>query len=65
MPWKSGAQYAAKHDKKLKGSAATKAAEVATAMIKDGVDEGEAIATANKLGGKLMRKRGSIYRKKS
>ena len=62
MPWKSGSLYAAKHDKKLKGSAASKAAEVATAMVKNGVDEGEAIATANKIGDKLQHK--SLYRRK-
>lgn len=47
MPW-TGPQFAAKHNKKLKGAAATKAAKQATAMINAGVPEGEAIATANK-----------------
>lgn len=47
MPW-SGPQFAAKHNKKLKGAAATHAAAQATAMIAHGVPEGEAIATANK-----------------
>ena len=47
MPW-TGKEFAAKHNQKLKGEAATKAAEQATAMVKAGVPEGEAIATANK-----------------
>ena len=48
MPWKNGAEFAAKHNKKLKGAAANKAAAMASAMIARGVPEGEAIATANK-----------------
>ena len=47
MPW-SGKEFAEKHNHKLKGKAATEAAQQATAMIKNGVPEGEAIATANK-----------------
>ena len=47
MPW-TGPEFARKHNKKLKGKAATKAAAMATAMIRRGVPEGEAIATANK-----------------
>lgn len=47
MPW-TGRSFAAKHNKKLKGEAAGKAAAQATAMVKSGVPEGEAIATANK-----------------
>ncbi|MGH8369398.1 MAG: hypothetical protein ACRESC_00320 [Gammaproteobacteria bacterium] len=46
MPW-TGAEFAAKHNKKLKGAAATHAAAMAAAMINRGVPEGEAIATAN------------------
>lgn len=46
MPW-TGKSFAAKHNHKLKGAAATKAAKVATAMVERGVPEGEAIATAN------------------
>lgn len=46
MPW-TGPQFAAKHNHKLKGAKASKAAAVATAMIKRGVPEGEAIATAS------------------
>ena len=61
MPWKSGAEFASRHNKKLKGAAATKAKEQAEAMIRSGVPEGEAIATANKHGDKLMKRRRAIY----
>lgn len=47
MPW-TGPQFAAKHNKKLRGASASKAASIATAMVERGVPEGEAIATANK-----------------
>ena len=47
MPW-TGPEFARKHNKKLKGRAADKAAAQATAMVRAGVPEGEAIATANK-----------------
>jgi uncharacterized protein YdaT len=47
MPW-TGSQFATRHNKELKGAAADKAAAQATAMVKAGVPEGEAIATANK-----------------
>ena len=47
MPW-TGPQFAVKHNKKLKGETASRAAAQATAMIKSGVPEGIAIATANK-----------------
>ncbi len=47
MPW-TGPEFARKHNKKLKGRAASKAAAQATAMVRAGVPEGEAIATANK-----------------
>lgn len=47
MPW-TGASFREKHNKGLKGAAADKAAKQATAMVKSGVPEGEAIATANK-----------------
>jgi uncharacterized protein YdaT len=46
MPWT--ARSFAKHNHKLKGKALSKAASMATAMVKSGVDEGIAIATANK-----------------
>lgn len=47
MPW-SGKQFATKHNRKLSGASANKAAKIATAMVERGVPEGEAIATANK-----------------
>lgn len=47
MPW-TGKSFAERHNKGLKGKAADKAAAQATAMVKAGVDEGVAIATANK-----------------
>ncbi len=47
MPW-TGKQFAAKHNKGLKGARAKKAAAQATAMVKRGVPDGIAIATANK-----------------
>ena len=47
MPW-TGEQFAKKHNHGLHGKAADKAAAQATAMVKAGVDEGVAIATANK-----------------
>ena len=55
MPW-TGADFAEKHNKKLKGAAAEKAAAQANAMIKSGVPEGEAIATASKHGDKIARR---------
>lgn len=56
MPWASGGEYASRHNKKLKGAAATKAAHQANAMLKEDVPEGIAIATANKTGNKMMKK---------
>jgi hypothetical protein len=41
MPW-TGSQFASKHNHRLKGRAASKAAAQATAMVKAGVPEGEA-----------------------
>jgi len=52
MPWSSGAAFASKHNKKLHGASATKAKDMAEAMIRGGTDEGEAIATANKYASK-------------
>ena len=48
MPWASGKEFAAKHNHKLKGAAASKAASMANAMLRSGTPEGIAIATANK-----------------
>jgi uncharacterized protein YdaT len=55
MPWPTGAGFAKKHNKKLHGAVAQKAADQATAMVKAGVPEGEAIATANKHANKSRR----------
>jgi uncharacterized protein YdaT len=49
MPW-TAKSFAKKHNHKLKGAAASKAARVATAMVKKGVPEGIAIATGNARG---------------
>lgn len=54
MPWKTGRDFAQKHNKKLTGKAASAAAKQATAMVRAGVPEGVAIATANKRGDKLQ-----------
>ncbi len=66
MPW-TGKTFAEKHNHKLKGKKAEKAAEQATAMVNSGVPEGEAIATANKNAGKKKSradKISSMYHKK-
>lgn len=47
MPW-TGKSFAAKHNHSLSGGAAKAAAKQASAMVRSGVPEGEAIATANK-----------------
>ena len=59
MPW-DAKSFAGKHNKKLTGEAASKAAAQATAMVKSGVPEGEAIATANKTGNRIARRK-KIY----
>ena len=59
MPWPTGSAFAEKHNKKLKGEAATKARDQAQAMIAEGVPEGIAIATANKTGNKIQAKKKS------
>jgi hypothetical protein len=61
MPWKTGAAFAAKHNKKLKGAAATTAKKQAEAMIARGVPVGEAIATANKTGDRIAARRERWY----
>jgi len=56
MPW-SAKSFAARHNKKLAGTpAAASAAKQANAMIRSGVDEGVAIATANKRANKMRSK---------
>jgi uncharacterized protein YdaT len=60
MPW-SAKTFASRHNKKLHGEAASKAASMANAMLRSGVPEGVAIATANKhanaMRGKHVRKK--------
>ncbi len=62
MPW-TGKSFSAKHNHKLKGEAAKKAAAQATAMVEKGVPEGVAIATANKTGNKAMAGRDAKIKK--
>ena len=47
MPW-SGKSFKSKHNHSLPPKVANKAAKQANAMLRSGVDEGIAIATANK-----------------
>lgn len=61
MPWKTGASFAKKHNKKLTGESATTAKNQAEAMIARGVPEGEAIATANKTGDRMQARRKRWY----
>jgi len=55
MPW-DAKSFASKHNHKLKGAAASKAASQATAMVRSGVPEGIAIATANKTGDRMQKR---------
>lgn len=48
MPWKSGEDFAKKHNHAMHGEAASKAASIANAILKRTGDEGMAIAVANK-----------------
>lgn len=57
MPW-TGKSFASRHNKSLKGAAATKAAKQASAMVKAGVPDGIAIATANKRAKKMAKHSG-------
>ena len=59
MPWPTGAAYAEKHNKKLKGEAATKAKDQAEALLKKGLPEGEAMAIANKTGDRVQARKKS------
>ena len=54
MPFPTGKSFASKHNKKLKGTAANKAARMATGMINKGMPEGQAIRIANAAGDKAM-----------
>lgn len=47
MPW-TPSEFRKKHNAKLSDAQASKAAEMANAMLRSGVPEGIAIATANK-----------------
>lgn len=51
MPW-TGKEFATKHNHKLKGAAASKAADQANAILRSGASERIAIATANKYAGR-------------
>lgn len=51
MPW-DGKSFASRHNHKLSGKSAAKAAAQANALLRSGVPEGEAIAIANKHAGK-------------
>lgn len=55
MPW-TGPTFKARHNHHLSKAKAAKAASIATAMLKSGVPEGEAIATANKRVSSMSRK---------
>ena len=61
IPW-SGASFAKKHNHALKGKAADKAAAQATAMVREGVPEGEANATENKQAKKRKSTAEKMYR---
>lgn len=54
MPWTMPSFK--KHNNKLKGHALSVAAKQATALIKKGMKESEAIAIANRTGDRLMEK---------
>lgn len=58
MPW-DGPEFASRHNRSLDKGEAKSAARQASAMVKAGVPDGIAIATANKRINKL-RKRGMI-----
>lgn len=55
MPF-TGKSFKARHNHDMSKPAASKAASMANAMMKSGVPEGEAIATANKRGAAAARK---------
>ena len=62
MPWPTGPSFAEKHNKKLKGHAASVAAKVATGLVEKGEDEGKAIRIANAVGDRAQRKHPPIYK---
>jgi len=65
MPW-SASSFSSRHNKKLHGEAAEKAAKVATGLVAKGEPEGKAIRIANALGDKIEKKRRmrDIYKRK-
>lgn len=58
MPW-DAKSFEQKHNHKLKGASASKAASQASAMVRSGVPENVAIATANKTGDRMMHHSGA------
>jgi uncharacterized protein YdaT len=57
MPW-TGKEFASKHNKKLSGEQANKAAKIANAILRETGDDGKAIRIANSKfsgGGKVMK----------
>ena len=56
MPW-TPKQFKTRHNKRLSPAGAKKASAQANAMLRSGVPEGIAIATANKHAAKLKLKR--------
>jgi hypothetical protein len=63
MPW-TAKSFKARHNKSATPSKAKSAARQATAMVQSGVDEGIAIATANKRINK-MKRQGSMSQSKA
>ena len=63
MPW-TPKSFRSKHNKKLSAPQSKKAAAQANAMLRAGVPEGEAIATANKHAGSTQAKIKKRYGKK-
>lgn len=62
MPW-SGKSFSDRHNHKLKGEAAEKAASQANAILRSTDDEGMAIAVANKNAKKKTKDYERLYKK--
>jgi hypothetical protein len=56
MPWKSGEEFAKKHNKKLSGHSAEVAKAAAESALQQGKSEGSAIAIGNAAGNKAKGK---------
>lgn len=56
MPW-TGREFSSRHNHKLKGRSASKAAKQANAILRKTGDEGLAIAVANKNAGRTAKKK--------